>query len=418
MTRFGLTRMLAAAAAVLAVSAALVATVSRAAPGQSAPGHSTARYEVWVIDQADAARGGARLYIYDGLRLEAGESPTPVVVNLDAAARGVGDGAGVRPHMVEFNSTLSHAVIANFASGHVYVMRTRDRKIVASIDVGEQAHHAVVSPDGRLILVANLGGKRLARIHADFAAGHFTYDRAQDLNLGALEDKARPDNAPVCPVLAGGKAYVTLRGGGMYVVDYRATPMRILRSYSRDEIAPAGCGGMVVGGRIYVNSGTIASSDLYVFDAASDALLRHLPLGWTGFDSHGMVAVGTAGRSGSGAPQPHGAGGRYLWLSNRAQGNVVIVDTQHDSVVGIIDGVGAAPDIAGVSPSGRRVYMVLRGPNNLSGGPSARGATPGFAILQVVEDGRRGRRVGFVPIGDQSPASPVDPHTLVVRVIR
>ena len=29
-------------------------------------------YEVWAIDQADLGRGGTRLYIHDGQRLEAG----------------------------------------------------------------------------------------------------------------------------------------------------------------------------------------------------------------------------------------------------------------------------------------------------------------------------------------------------------
>ena len=383
-------------------TAALVLAVAFGLP-RVTQGQPAGRYEVWVIDQADAARGGARLYIYDGQRLEAGQTAAPEVVNLDAAARGVGDGPGVRPHMVEFNSSHSHAIIANVASGHVYFMRTGDRRIVASIKVGVQAHHAIAAPEDSIVLVANQNGKRLARIRADFAAERFTYVPADDLNLGALEDAAHPDNAPICPVLSGGKAYVTLRGGGLYIVDYRSTPMRVLKAYGKDEVAPLGCGGMVMGDKVYINSGTATSSDLYVLDAASDAITKHVRLSWTGSDGHGMVATG---------------GGRFLWMGNRADSNIVVINTNRDAVVGLITGFGSAPDIMGLSPSGRRVYVALRGPNNLTGGPTAKGETPGIAVFEVTDEGRGGRRTMFVPIGDQTAASSVDPHTLAIRVVR
>ncbi|MDR7554138.1 MAG: hypothetical protein QN157_00885 [Armatimonadota bacterium] len=294
---------------------------------------------MWTIDQADAARGGAKLHIYNGQQLETGAAQ-PEVVDLNAAASGVGDGPGVRPHMLGFTADHRHAVIANVASGHVYVMRASDRKITASIDVGEQAHHAEVSPDGAWILVANQNGKRSARIRADFAAERFSYNRADDLDLGRLEGAGTPDNAPICPVITGGKAYVTLRGGGLYVVDYRSTPMRVLRSYARSEVAPTGCGGAVVGSKVYINSGTAESSDLYVFDAASDALRNSLRLSWTGEDGHGMVLVGT-----------------YLWMGNRGSGNIVTISTTVEALAGFITDVGAAPDIMGVSPNGRFVYV-------------------------------------------------------------
>lgn len=360
------------------------------------------RYEVWAVDQADAARGGARLYIYDGQRLEAGQTAPPEVINLDAAAAGVGDGPGVRPHILEFTAEGRHAIIANVASGHVHVMRVQERRIVASIDIGEQVHHAMATPDGAFIVAANQNGKRLARIRADFAAERFTYNRADDLNLAALEDPAHPDNAPICPVLSGNVAYVTVRGGGLYVVDYRATPMRVLRTYGREQVGPAGCGGLRIGEKIYINSGTATSANLYVFDAATHDLVKSVGVGWTGWDAHGLVIVGPAERP-------------FLWMANRADGNIAVINVNRDAVAGIIPDVGAAPDLMALSPSGRRVYLVLRGPNNLTGGPSAKGQTPGLAILEVLDDGQRGRKVGFVPIGDQTAVSPNDPHTVAVR---
>ncbi|MBI3997473.1 MAG: hypothetical protein HY355_00465 [Armatimonadetes bacterium] len=388
---------------VVAALSALVLSIVLIGPQRTSSQVPSTRYEVWTIDQADAGRGGARLFILDGARLEAGQAGTPLVVDLTAAATGVGDGPGVRPHMVEFNSTHSHAIIANVATGHVYIMRTGDRRIVASIDVGEQAHHATAAPDDPLILAANQNGKRLARIRADFAAERFTYARADDLNLGAMEDAAHPDNAPICPVLYRGKAYATVRGGGLYVVDYRASPMRVVKTYGRGEVAPAGCGGIGIGDKVYINSGTATSSDLYVLDAASDTILKHVRLTWSGSDGHGLVATG---------------GGRYLWMGNRADHNIVVINTNRDVASGLITGVGAAPDIMALSPSGHHVFVALRGPNNLTGGPTAKGETPGVAVLAVSEDGRVGRRTGFAPIGDQSPASPSDPHTLGVRLVR
>jgi DNA-binding beta-propeller fold protein YncE len=357
------------------------------------------RYEVWVIDQADAARGGARLYIYDGQRLEAGGAVTPEVVNLDAAARGVGDGPGVRPHLLEFNAAGTHAIISNVATGHVYIVRVRERRMVASIDIGEQVHHAAASPDGTLIIAANQNGKRLARIRADFTAERFTYAREDDLNLAALENAAHPDNAPICPLLTRDRAYVTARGGGLYVIDYRATPMRVVREYGLPQISPAGCGGVVMGEKVYINSGTATSSDLYVLDRATHEITKHLRLAWTGSDAHGLVATG---------------GGRFLWMANRADHNIAVINTNRDAVVGVITGVGAAPDLMALSPNGRRVYVALRGPNNLTGGPTAKGETPGMAVLEVTDEGRTGRRVGFQPIGDQSAATASDPHTLAV----
>jgi hypothetical protein len=140
-----------------------------------------------------------------------------------------------------------------------------------------------------------------------------------------------------------------------------------------------------------------------VLDRASGVLLKHVRLAWTGADSHGMVATG---------------GGRFLWLGNRADHNIAVISTSRDVLAGFITAVGAAPDIMGLAPGGRRVYTVLRGPNNLTGGPTARGQTPGMVVLEVADEGRSGRRTAFYPIGDQTPGSPNDPHGLAVRLIK
>jgi len=61
--------------------------------------------------------------------------------------------------------------------------------------------------------------------------------------------------------------------------------MRVVRDYGRDRIAPTGCGALALEDKVYVNSGTATSSDIYVLDAASDQILKHLRLAWTGSDN-------------------------------------------------------------------------------------------------------------------------------------
>lgn len=365
-------------------------------------------YEVWMIDQADTAKGGVKLYIYDDSVFESANSPVQTeVVDLNASAQGVGNGPGVRPHLVVFNNAQTYGMVANVASGHVYFINADSRKVVASIDVGEQAHAAYASPDDSVVLVANQNGKKLARIHSDFKSGTFRYSPAEDLDLESLEDAGHPDNAPICPIIftdQGKKAYITLRGGGLFIVDVSATPMKLVKSYNKDEVAPAGCGGIAAGKKIYINSGTASSSDLYVFDSSNDSLIKHIDVSSIGADGHGLAVVGK--------------GSRYLWMGNRANANIAIIDTQSDSIVGTISDVGKAPDIMDKSPDGEKVFVALRGPNNLTGGAVAKGEKPGMAVMRVKEGGAGGLRERFIPLGDQTPQSPNDPHSLAVRITK
>jgi DNA-binding beta-propeller fold protein YncE len=361
-------------------------------------------YEVWVVDQADANMDGARIHIFSKASVggAAWDNQREVVL-LQPGAMGVGDGPGVRPHMLFFNNSHSHGILAYVASGHVQVIRASDRKVVASIDVGEQAHGAIPAPNDSYILVANQNGKKLARIKSDFAREQFTWEREADFDLKTIEGPDRPDNAPICPVLFAGntsKAYVTLRGGGLAIVDTAATPMRVLKTFTKDEVAPAGCGGAVVGDKMYINSGTAAAGWLYVFDLKSDNLVKSTNLTSTGTDSHGVLALP----------------GGYLWAANRGNGdNVVVLDSRTDEQVGQFAGFGQAPDLMDISPDGGRVFMSLRGPNNLTGGPPAKGETPGLAVLDVRDGGRSGQRAFFVPIGPQGERAPADPHGIAVR---
>ena len=277
----------------------------------------------------------------------------------------------------------------------------------------------------------------MQRIRADFAAGIFALDDAATIDLAtcttpggaACEDPAlRPDNAPVCPVVTADARFtaVTLRGGGLLVVDSRATPMAIVAEYDAATIHPNGCVGVETAGKLYINSGggTVLSpfgADLYAFEVAAFSTTPSPPntpapteifsYSPTGSDTHGCVLIG---------------GGAYVWVADRAANRIIVVEVASDEVVGEIFLAGGlstdpAPDLIDVSPDGGWVFVALRGPAplsaNVEGANNAVGSTPGLGVARVGFDGRSGALVGVASIVhlDAGGAVTADPHGLAVR---
>jgi DNA-binding beta-propeller fold protein YncE len=310
--------------------------------------------------------------------------------------------------MVLFSPQHDYALIANVASGHVYVMRASDRKVVFSEDLGQQAHAAVPSPDGKRALVANQNDKKVTEIATDYPKGVFRVGRVLDLEQApALGDAAEfPDRAPICLMFTadGSKAYVTLRGGGIAVVAVPSdptAPLTVAKAFGkiRDGIDPAGCGTVrsADGKRMYANSGSAAGGKFYVFDSAKDTLTTSNGLADTGRDAHGVVLAG-----------------QHVWVANRMDDSVAVLNAD-GKIVGKIEGVGDAPDLMDRSPAGDRVFGTLRGPKPATGTHDIAGKTPGITVLAVKEGGKTGTREFIIPIGDQSLESPSDPHGIAVR---
>jgi DNA-binding beta-propeller fold protein YncE len=287
-----------------------------------------------------------------------------------------------------------------------------------------QAHAAVPAPNGRYAVVANQNGKLLQRIQTDYATNTFTLDAAATVNLADCTTphghpcqaaSLRPDNAPVCPIIdtTNRLTFVTLRGGGLFVVDAAATPMRIIAEYDQATVGPNGCGGLEKDGKLYLNAGggTAASpteAALYVFDldAFRDENRPNEPAPKRIFaregdhDSHGMLL--NAKRQ-----------GRYLWVADRFSNAIEVVDTTTDRLVNTFSLVGKhsadpAPDLMEVSPNGKYAFVTLRGPCPLSANaPSvnnAVGATPGLGVVAVKANGRDGKLVAIAPI--RNPGAP------------
>lgn len=410
-------------------------------PGAATPGGS---YEVWAVDQSDTTpEGGGTLHVYKGARLEGRKaaSAAPEVIDLGGAAQElcVAQTGTVprRPHMLMFNGAGSHAILAYVLTGHVLFLEAASRAPVACIDVGAQAHAAFPSPDETYVVVANQNGKLLQRIATDYATNAFTLDPGATLNLAtcttpsgaACEDPLlRPDNAPICPVIDASSrfTFVTLRGGGMLVVDSGATPMAIVAEYDRATVHPNGCGGVETGGKMYVNSGggTPANpleADLYAFPMSGFSTAPNPP--------NTPAPTVVFSHDDRGFVDSHGAAltkhGRFLWVADRAANRIVVVDTATDTVVNEIPLAGAlssdpAPDLMAASPAGNRVFLSLRGPNpltaNVAGVNNAVGATPGVGVVRVERAGRHGVLQSVAPISHVvDGVERADPHGLAVR---
>ena len=347
----------------------------------------------------------------------------------------------LRPHMLAFNSTHSHAILTFVASGHVVVYDANTRVPVVcvrtSIGVGgaRQAHAAQPTADDSYILVANQNGKRVDRIATDYATNTFVLDASLDLANGDTpnglprEYAGRPDNAPivVLPDSSGTLAFVTLRGGGLFVIDPTTTPMKIVAEYDNTTVHANGFAGVEVNGYMYLNSGAGGAAsnpsefDLYRFplSAFSAGSPPNSPAPSVVFsddtlpptherDSHGLVATKQ---------------NRYIWVFDRATSVAEVFDTSSDSHVNTIDLVHPSaehptPDLADLSPSGNRIFVSLRGPNPLSGSPhAATGSTPGLGVIQVTNGGKVGALTSIVPISnlDAAGVERADSHGIRVR---
>ena len=232
--------------------------------------------------------------------------------------------------------------------------------------------------------------------------------------------------AAICPIVdsSSRRTFVTLRGGGLFVVDPTATPIAILAEYDVASVHGNGCGGSEAGGSMFVSSGGGTASNLAEFDLYRFALsgyaaenLANAPAPAVVYsedltperDAHGMAAT---------------RHGRYLWVGDRHGNLVEAFEAATGERVATLDLIGAdsddpTPDLMDISPSGNRMFVALRGPNPLSGDPHvATGSTPGLMVIQVERGGAGGVVKGVVRVSnvDAAGVERADPHGVRVRL--
>lgn len=431
---------------ILTIITALVIISSAASIGKAGLGED---YEVWAIDQSNSSglAYGGTLYIYSGKDLERGnqgDEAEPEKIDLAGAAAQLcftKTGANpVRPHMIAMNASQSHAVISFVASGHVLIMDAPAREPVdcirTSIGAGgaRQVHFAIPSPDETYIAVANQNGKLFERIDTNYATNTFLLNTTAMINLAtcttpngvACQQAAiRPDNAPICPIIEATSqfVFVTLRGGGLFVVDAKQTPMQIVAEYDLDTVHPNGCLGVQVGEKMYVDSGGGTASHLYGADIYAFPVSGFSPLNPPNTPSPVVVVSDTSEDA-----DAHGATltkhQRYLWVADRGRNFIWVIDTVTDKVVNTIELAGGisddpTPDLLVTSPNGSHIFMSLRGPNPLTADPHvSTGSTPGVGVIKVLRGGKGGNFEAVAPASniDANHVERADVHAITIRM--
>jgi DNA-binding beta-propeller fold protein YncE len=382
-------------------------------------------FEVWAVDQSGNA---GTLYIYDGALMDTRAArATPAVLSLDSSVTPLcvarTGSAPVRAHMLGLNSAHTHLIVSYVATGHVVFIETASRTPVACIDVGVQAHAAFASPDNRYVFVANQNGKLFQRISTDYATNTFTLEHAATLNLATCitpngfpcEDPAlRPDNAPICPVIDSSSrlVFVTLRGGGLFVLDGTTTPMSIVAEYDLSRVNPNGCLGVESNGKMYINSGGGTAANPLEEDIYSFPLAGYPAVGFNPPNTPAsMVILDNENGDSHGGVRLPAKRGKFLWVADRMNNLVRVIDTEANALVNTFSLISRhsadpTPDLLDVNPNGQYVYMALRGPCPLTGNSlafnNAVGATPGVGVVAVREGGVTGAMVAIAPISNPS----------------
>lgn len=407
-------------------------------------------FEVWLVDQSNSPGQtyGGRIAIFDGQDISGASAAeaTPIAaidLGAETAALCMAQTAAnpVRPHMVFFNSTHSHAVLAFVASGHVVFFNAAQRTPVACLraSVGSggarQAHAAFPAPDDSVVLVANQNGKLLERIYTNYAAESFAFEPAATLNLAscttpngfACQDSAlRPDNAPICPFVPSGNdaTFVSLRGGGLFVVDHKATPIAIVGEYTKSQIAGNGCGFTQAKGSVFLNAGGGTPTNLDEF-----AVFRLPTSGYSAANPPNTPERELIFQDDSEHRDAHGSvttkHQRYVWMFDRAGNVAEVFDAASGERVNTValastHSSDPTPDLAVVSPDGSRIFASARGPVPLSGDPHAStGSTPGLAIIQVTGGGSGGfvKAIARISNVDAAGVERADAHGIALRMV-
>jgi DNA-binding beta-propeller fold protein YncE len=337
-------------------------------------------YEVWVTDQANDT-----IHIFNG---RTSKRIAKIAVDND------GQPATSKPHTVSFNPNGQYAYVANVGAktntNNVVVIRSNDRKIIATIPAGPGAHMVLSSPDGSRAFVANAGGDTIIEFLTDTAKGRFTLGRTFK-----IEGTKNAKSHPTCLAFSsdGKKLYVTNAGnpkmdastsGFLVVLDVNSG-----RELTRiPDLGNEACGlaRSQDGSRMYFTMGETVNK-FAILDTTTDKILKMTATG--GKDPHGLSVTPS---------------GHQVWISNRTSGNLSVLSTTTGMHIRTYFKVGDKPDLLDFAPDGSRVFVTLRGHPVTPMPAAAMGTEPGLLVLQV----DTGKVLTKVPIKG-------DPHGIAVR---
>jgi hypothetical protein len=217
-----------------------------ASPGMRAQSESG---EVWVTSQ-----GLDRLFIVHG------NGPAVETVLLPV---------GVGPHLTNFSPLGDYAYVSGMGNGDLYVLHADSRQIVDVLDLGAAGtHQASPSPDGSVLLVAQIATQTLVKVAADEAAE--TWSAVGSLAIG--QQPSTLNKAPICTIFSsdGDRAYVSLLPNGLAIVD--VPTMTLVGTLATDGFVACG---MVMSkkGRFVTLASSGGGGHIYRLDTEADTLI-------------------------------------------------------------------------------------------------------------------------------------------------
>lgn len=260
---------------------------------------------------------------------------------------------------------------------------------------------------------------------------------------------SRPTNVPIYTTPSTNKnCYVTLGGGGLFVLKHDTIPMSIVGEYGNAVINGAGVvAGPQVDNQVYFDTGVSASGAgfdqsafaVYSLDDTkfTSVMPQNTPMPTQIFKdatntNTGGNLGGTSTSNGSGQMpgttsrrDAHGIAatlsGQYIHVVDRIQNVVEVFDTKtyerstydlvsKDGMSGregaagpcftrsVLDDAGLplndpAPDLMDITPDGKYLMIAFRGPAPVSVPHSAQGSCPGVGIVRITQGGKSGKLV-------------------------
>jgi DNA-binding beta-propeller fold protein YncE len=293
--------------------------------------------EVWVTSQ-----GTDRLFIISGLGSQVEEVALP---------------AGTGPHITTFSPSGKYAYMSGMASGDLLILRAGDREIVEVLDFGPAlVHQAKPSPDGSLLLVAQIAGNLVHKVGVN-----------EDTESWSEVASLALPSAPVCTVFRddGQLAFVSLRPSGIAVLDIPSMTLvgtlptdgfvacGMVKSHDGKTITVASSG---AGGHIYrldttataladmlTDAGTLGAADWHSFaispneatgfgsSPGSDEVVL-VDLAGPIASKEGTMALSPVAGIGNDEPDAMAVRGNTLFVTLRESGKLAIVQVNQGSV--------------------------------------------------------------------------------------
>ena len=222
--------------------------------------------ELWVTSQ-----GTDRLFIVHGHGSSIETVPLP----------------GTGPHITTFSPLGDYAYVSGMRNGTLSILRADDRHVVQTLNLGPTlTHQAKPSPDGSVLLVAQIASRTLIKIAADEAGE--SWQVVGSLSFASL---GKP---PICSVFRddGQRAYVSMLPNGIAIVD--VPTMTHIGTFATDGFVACG---MIKSkrGRIVTVASSGGGGHIYRLDTETDALTDAGTLGaadWHSFNISANEKVG------------------------------------------------------------------------------------------------------------------------------